>query len=161
MSLRTTQSELALIDDLIVITQRVEKEWRCLFATIQENNRPTVIETVVVDGNGALEELLQSKKPASVYSILPGSSTVCRTTTLPDVDNDQILEALRLQAHQRSRRPRRSQTRHIVIEFEGEGQRRHRPGPASHRRRHRRHTGPHPERPVRPRRRSLSTPRLR
>ena len=98
MSLRTTQPELALIDDLIVITQRVEKEWRCLFATIQENNRPTVIETVVVEGNGALEELLQSKKPTTVYSILPGSSTVCRTTTLPDVDNDQILEALRLQA---------------------------------------------------------------
>lgn len=98
MSIPTPQPELTRIDDLIVITQRVKREWRCLFATIHENNPPTVIETVVVEGNDALGELLQSKKPASIYSILPGSSTVCRTTTLPDVDNDQILEALRLQA---------------------------------------------------------------
>lgn len=98
MSKQPPQHERPINDDLIVITQRTGSGWKCLFASLQGNNPSTVLETTIVDTDNALEELLDSKSPTVVYSILPGSTTVCRTTTLPDVDDDQILEALRLQA---------------------------------------------------------------
>jgi len=98
MSTQSTHSNQNGNDNLIAITQRVGKSWRCLFASTNENGRPTVLETVQVEGDGALDALLQTKHPTTVYSILPGSSTVCRTTTLPDVDLDQMNQALRLQA---------------------------------------------------------------
>ena len=101
MSTRTPQPNLSQEDNIILLTQRVGSSyssWRCLFATVQENSIPSIRETVIVEGSKALEELLESKQPSGIYVILPGSSTVCRTTTLPDVDDEQILEALRLQA---------------------------------------------------------------
>jgi hypothetical protein len=85
-------------NDLIAVTQRVGSAWRCLFASSHQGDRSTVLETIEVDGDHALESLLESKQPELLYSILPGSSTVCRTTTLPDVDADQIIQAIRLQA---------------------------------------------------------------
>jgi len=98
MSTHASQPDRSQEDHVILLTQRVGRAWRCLFASIQEECNPIVLETVIVEDLKALENLIKSKKLSSIYVILPGSSTVCRTTTLPDVDDEQILEALRLQA---------------------------------------------------------------
>ena len=98
MSTLTQQPEYSNNGNLIAITQRVGETWKCLFASLADDSRPTIIETKEVRGNAALEELLQSMQPSEIYAILSGSSTVCRTTTLPDIDSDQMMEALRLQA---------------------------------------------------------------
>ena len=81
-----------------VITHFADSSWRCLFAQVVEGQRPSLIETIEVQGDEALAKLIQEKNPSNIISILPGSVTVCRTTILPDVDNDQVHEVLRLQA---------------------------------------------------------------
>ena len=83
---------------LWLITHRAGSAWRCLFAEVETNERPSVSETVEVGGDEELRKLILDKNPTSIFSILPGSVTVCRTTVLPDVDNEQIEEILRLQA---------------------------------------------------------------
>jgi len=47
---------------------------------------------------GPLEELIQKHSVTRVVGILPASSVVCRTCTLPDADPEQLDQALRLQA---------------------------------------------------------------
>jgi hypothetical protein len=91
-------SEQSAHENLLLITQRIGESWRCIFASFLDSGKPEVIETLHAADTIALESLLQSKKPSSKYVILPGSATVCKTTTLPDVDENQLLEALRLQA---------------------------------------------------------------
>ncbi|MDP7005364.1 MAG: hypothetical protein QF718_04045 [Phycisphaerales bacterium] len=83
---------------LWLITHRVGSSWRCLFAEILTNELPSIVNTIEVDTDEALEILIQDKNPTKTFSVLPGSVTVCRTTVLPDVDNEQIQEILRLQA---------------------------------------------------------------
>jgi hypothetical protein len=85
-------------DSLIVIVHRIDDTWRCLFANVEDGSPPSLLETTEVRGDNELDDLLVLKSPSQIYAILPGSETVCRTTTLPDVDDDQIVEALRLQA---------------------------------------------------------------
>jgi hypothetical protein len=98
MNSRSTASQLQGNDSLVVIAHRCGSSWRCLFATIHDNEPPTLEDVIEVDSDSDLDTVLTEKAPNQIFSILPGSSTVCRTTTLPDVDEEQILEALRLQA---------------------------------------------------------------
>ncbi len=88
-------------ETLHLVTQRVGGGWRCLFVSVQDEQPPTLVTAVEVDSDHELESLLGEKIPDKIYTILPGSVTVCRTTTLPDVDDQQINEALRLQAEGR------------------------------------------------------------
>jgi hypothetical protein len=91
--------------DIIIIAHRVGSSWRCLIAAGIEPGKESnhalqaeLIDTVELDSDADLEQFLTEKAPSCVYAILPGASTVCRTTTLPDIDDEQIYEALRLQA---------------------------------------------------------------
>ena len=85
-------------DHLIAIAQRSGNAWRCLFATTDAIGQPSVVETIEVANDSELASLMDTKQPTELFAILPGSATVCRTTTLPDVEEVQIAEALRLQA---------------------------------------------------------------
>jgi hypothetical protein len=98
MSEQAQHPEYSTNGDLIAITQRVGETWRCLFASHEDESRPRIVETKEVRGTVALDKLLKDREPSTIYSILAGSSTVCRTTTLPDIETDQMMEALRLQA---------------------------------------------------------------
>ena len=98
MSTTSIQADRFTNENLVAVTQRVGPTWRCLLATTSDTTSPVILETVELHGDVALNEYLQSKQPDTVYSILPGSVTVCRTTTLPDIEKDQMIEALRLQA---------------------------------------------------------------
>ncbi|MBC8201084.1 MAG: hypothetical protein H8E86_03480 [Planctomycetes bacterium] len=97
MSTTETQSETT--NDLhIAIVHQIGTTWHCLFAILDESGTPSIQETIAVEDDAALNELVAAKSPANLYAVLQGSDTVCRTTTLPDVEDDQIIEALRLQA---------------------------------------------------------------
>ena len=98
MSDLSQQPQYSKSGNIIAITQRVGETWKCLFASLADDSRPTITKTKEVRGDAALDELLQTMQPSEIYTILSGSSTVCRTTTLPDIENDQMMEALRLQA---------------------------------------------------------------
>ena len=101
MSTTPLQPNDTVVEETIAIVHRVGSTWRCLFASISEENvgnRPTLLDTVEVDSDAALEVLLDEKTPTKRYAILPGAYTVCRTSVLPDVDDEQIAEVLRLQA---------------------------------------------------------------
>ena len=87
-------------DAMLLITQRVGSLWRCMLVN-QNGEIPTIIETTEVNQDASLESLIESHEPDQIYTVLSGSHSVCRTTTLPDVDQDQIVEALRLQAEAR------------------------------------------------------------
>ncbi|MBT4524189.1 MAG: hypothetical protein HOI88_08205 [Phycisphaerae bacterium] len=85
----------------ILVAHRAGRLWRCLIAATNASNpaaQPEILETLEVDSDNALEQVLKAKAPTTVYAILPGASTICRTTTLPDIDEEQIFEVLRLQA---------------------------------------------------------------
>ncbi len=98
MSKQSTQSDLHTEGQLIAVIQRVGQTWRCLIASNEEGAIPKIVETMVFESEEALESQIKSIQPTEVFCILPGSATVCRTTTLPDVDHDQMVQALRLQA---------------------------------------------------------------
>jgi hypothetical protein len=99
MSKHSTQSNLLSTESsLVAVIQRVGTNWRCLIVSTKEGERPEIAETMVVESEKGLESLIKSVDPTDIYCILPGSATVCRTTTLPDVDHDQMVQALRLQA---------------------------------------------------------------
>ncbi len=98
MNANVTQPNSSPSDSHIVVVHRVGPNWNCLFASLNDQGTPLVEDTIAIEGDQALENLLRTKSPAQIFVILPGSDTVCRTTTLPDVENDQVIEALRLQA---------------------------------------------------------------
>ena len=104
MNANVTQPNSSPSDSHIVVVHRVGPNWNCLFASLNDQGTPLVEDTIAIEGDQALENLLRTKSPAQIFVILPGSDTVCRTTTLPDVENDQVIEALRLQ--DLSERPR-------------------------------------------------------
>ena len=87
-------------DATLLLTQRVGSLWRCMLVN-RQSSTPTIIETAEVNQDASLESLIESHEPDQIYVVLSGSQSVCRTTTLPDVDQDQIVEALRLQAEAR------------------------------------------------------------
>ena len=87
-------------DAPLLITQRVGSLWRCMLVN-RQSSTPTIIETAEVNQDASLESLIESHEPDQIYVVLSGAQSVCRTTTLPDVDQDQIVEALRLQAEAR------------------------------------------------------------
>ena len=98
----STNSTPRLANEVLhVVTQRVGNGWRCLFVSVIDEQPPSLVSTIEVDSDHELESLLGEKIPDKIFTILPGSVTVCRTTTLPDVDSQQIHEALRLQAEAR------------------------------------------------------------
>ncbi len=72
--------------------------WRCLLASSNEHGKPTILDTIEFPSEAELDAFIQSHELIDLFVILPGSATVCRTTILPDVDTEQILQALRLQA---------------------------------------------------------------
>ena len=86
---------------VVAILHRVGSSWRCLFANPHtsdpDQKQPELLAVEIVSSDAELEALLQDKSPSQIFAILPGSMTVCRTTTLPDVGEAQIFEALRLQ----------------------------------------------------------------
>jgi hypothetical protein len=98
MNANAAQPDSSSSDSHIVVVHRVGPNWNCLFASQNNQGAPLVEDTIAVEGDQALEKLIRTKSPAQIFVILPGSDTVCRTTTLPDVENDQVIEALRLQA---------------------------------------------------------------
>jgi Tfp pilus assembly protein PilN len=101
MSTTPQQSIITVDEETIAIVQRVGTTWRCLFASIGDEslgNRPTIFDTIEVESDAELETLLNEKSPTKQFAILPGAYTVCRTSILPDVDDEQIEEVLRLQA---------------------------------------------------------------
>ena len=87
-------------DATLLLTQRVGSLWRCMLVN-RQSGTPTIIETAEVNQDASLESLIESHEPDQIYVVLSGAQSVCRTTTLPDVDQDQIVEALRLQAEAR------------------------------------------------------------
>ncbi len=98
MSTNDAQPNSASSNALIAITHQVGDTWRCLFAEVDDNGMASIEETCEDVGESDLHKLISEKAPAQLFAILPGSDTVCRTTVLPDVEEDQIHEALRLQA---------------------------------------------------------------
>ena len=100
----STNSTATLTQDnssLHVVTHRVGESWRCLFVAVQIDQQPTLVDVIEVSSDLELDALLKEKNPDRIFSILPGSATVCLTTTLPDVEDEQIHEALRLQVEAR------------------------------------------------------------
>jgi len=87
---------------VVAVVHQVGSSWRCLFAnphdSTNDQQQPDLLGDKIVSTEEELEALLKEESPSQIYAILPGSLTVCRTTTLPDVGEDQIFEALRLQA---------------------------------------------------------------
>ncbi|MBT4529679.1 MAG: hypothetical protein HOC27_00600 [Phycisphaerae bacterium] len=98
MSTPTNQHDSNNPENTIAIAQRVGGSWRCLFATTDDSGQPTILDALELVNEKALADALHTKQPTATFCILPGSATVCRTTTLPDVEDEQIAEALRLQA---------------------------------------------------------------
>ena len=87
-------------ESTILLTHRVGDGWRCMLVK-QNGGIPSIIETAEVNQDESLESLIESHDPNQIFTVLSGAQSVCRTTTLPDVDQDQIVEALRLQAEAR------------------------------------------------------------
>ncbi len=87
-------------DTLIGIAHRSGSRWRCLF--VRRGDGGLRLESAVeLDSGDALDATLGERSPGHLFAILPGSATVCRTTLLPDVQGEQLEEALRLQAEAR------------------------------------------------------------
>ena len=99
MSKQSTQTDRHPSDgSQIAVLQRVDQTWMCLIASNEDGSIPEILETLQIESEDELESMLESIAPTNVFCILPGSTTVCRTTTLPDVEHDQMVQALRLQA---------------------------------------------------------------
>ncbi|MDP6541405.1 MAG: hypothetical protein QGF07_01340, partial [Phycisphaerales bacterium] len=100
----TKPTNLTITTDSIVIVHDTgsinpsNNRFRCLFIDQKESS---LIDAVEVADETALATLLKARMPKSIISILPGSATICRTSLLPDIDDDQLQEALRLQAESR------------------------------------------------------------
>jgi len=92
MNTKATQAH----QNQLMFVQQIGRTWRCLIASVEENAPPAILDTTIVEQESALNALIEQND--TVYVILSGSSTVCRTTTLPDVEEAQVFEALRLQA---------------------------------------------------------------
>ncbi|MDP6602440.1 MAG: hypothetical protein QGH76_09120 [Phycisphaerales bacterium] len=87
-------------DTLIGIAHRSASRWRCLF--VRRGDGGLQLEDAIeLDSDAALNATLGERSPGHLFAILPGSATVCRTTLLPDVQGEQLEEALRLQAEAR------------------------------------------------------------
>ena len=72
--------------------------FRCLFV---DQKQQSLIEAVEVLDEAALVSLLGTRSPERIVAILPGSATICRSSILPNIEDDQLEEALRLQAEAR------------------------------------------------------------
>ncbi len=72
--------------------------FRCLFV---DKKNASIVATVEAENEEALESLIADRMPEQIISVLPGSTTICRTSLLPDTDDVQLHEALRLQAEAR------------------------------------------------------------
>ena len=81
--------------DLLMVVHHAGKELRCLFVDQKDT---TIIDGIVIENETELTSLIQARRPEQIVSILPGSSTICRTSLLPDTDEEQLQNALRLQA---------------------------------------------------------------
>lgn len=81
-----------------MIVHHVRNSFRCLFV---DQKTATLLDTTEVENESNLEDLIKERKPEKIISILPGSATICRTSLLPDTDDLQLHEALRLQAEAR------------------------------------------------------------
>lgn len=74
---------------------RASSIFRCLFV---DKENCSIVDAIQVKDETALEELIAERSPEQIVSTLAGSSTICRTSLLPDTDEVQLHEALRLQA---------------------------------------------------------------
>jgi hypothetical protein len=78
-----------------LVVHHASNLFRCLFV---DQKNATMIDGVVIENEADLAALIQSRAPEKIVSILPGSTTICRTSLLPDTDEVQLRSALRLQA---------------------------------------------------------------
>ena len=88
-------------DSTLLFVQQIDSLWRCLIVEVTSGQAPKIAETIEVDSEESLQDLIKLHEPNKTYSILSGAETVCRTTSLPDVEQEQMYEALRLQAEAR------------------------------------------------------------
>lgn len=74
-------------------------EWRMLVADTR-GARPRILESRGIPGDriGRLDSLLDEHRAGRVICVLPASSVICRSCTLPDASDDQLYQALQLQA---------------------------------------------------------------
>ncbi|MCP3905958.1 MAG: hypothetical protein GY715_20220 [Planctomycetes bacterium] len=92
----------------LAVVQPAGRAWRVVI--MAGGSRPRFLEAREVprdhsgdgpgsgEGTGPLEELIQNHSVTRVIGVLPASSVVCRTCTLPDAEPEQLEQALRLQA---------------------------------------------------------------
>ena len=93
--MKTTSSNVTSTPDLLLVVHHAGNHFRCLFV---DQKNATMIDGVVIENEADLAALIQSRTPEQIVSILPGSTTICRTSLLPDTDEVQLQSALRLQA---------------------------------------------------------------
>lgn len=84
--------------DLMLVVHQTGSEFRCLFV---DKKSDSIVDCFEVGGEDALEALIAEHAPEHIVTLLSGSSTICRTSLLPDTDEVQLHEALRLQAEAR------------------------------------------------------------
>jgi hypothetical protein len=81
------------------VMHRAGGVWRVLIAS-RKNGHPSIIDArdFLSDDRARLEEHFVKLHVGRVICVLPAAAVVCRTCTLPDVDTEQLDQALRLQA---------------------------------------------------------------
>ena len=88
----------ATTPDLMMIVHHAGSIFRCLF--VNEKTQ-AIVDAIEINNEDKLGSLIAERTPGTLLSILSGSATICRTSLLPDTDDVQLQEALRLQAEAR------------------------------------------------------------
>lgn len=84
---------------VFAVLHRAGKTWRVLIAR-KDNGRLEILETrrFATEDAADIQSYLDGQKTGRVITVLPSSSVVCRTCTLPDAAPDVLAQALNLQA---------------------------------------------------------------
>ena len=84
----------------ISILHRQGRQWACLHAGIDPIGGVTIASATTFDAGDAqgLKDWVEAGNTNMVRVVVPGSSIVCRTCSLPNAEPDQLDEALQLQA---------------------------------------------------------------
>ena len=81
--------------DLLLVVHQTRSVFRCLFV---DKKNDAIVDAIEISDEIALEALIAERSPEQIVTLLSGSSTICRTSLLPDTNEEQLHEALRLQA---------------------------------------------------------------
>jgi Tfp pilus assembly protein PilN len=82
---------------VLAVVHRAADGWRGLVAST-DGPRPRVIDTAEFSDGRALPAWLREHGAGGVLCVLPASTVICRTMTLPDAGDEQLDQALHLQA---------------------------------------------------------------